>query len=96
MIDGGSAFPQPMFRTLQQEQDWPDNGWGKGGLTMRDYFAAHVPMSALGGEEGRSCKEGASLLGIKLEDYVADVHFPMLLAKAAYRYADAMLAARNT
>lgn len=63
------------------------------GLSIRDYFAIRAPVEALDPEQ--SIKEAAAELGIKAEEYKCLIHYPLLLAKRAYAYADAMLAARN-
>jgi hypothetical protein len=41
--DGGPAFPQAMVigPNGQMTSGW--DGWGMGGMTLRDYFAAHAP-----------------------------------------------------
>lgn len=38
--DGGPAFPNPLFTAANGEVTYPSAGWGMGGMTLRDYFAA--------------------------------------------------------
>lgn len=46
--DGGPAFPQPLWseplHTGNCAPDYPSNGWGAGGMSLRDYFAAHMQI----------------------------------------------------
>lgn len=42
--DGGPAFPQPLHTNMKGDMDWPSNGWGVGGMSLRDWFAAHAPL----------------------------------------------------
>lgn len=62
--------------------------------TLRDQFA----MAALAVAEADSVSsvaEGAAILGIDPKDYSPDIHYPKLVARRAYQYADAMLEARK-
>lgn len=89
--DGGPAFPQPCTE-LGYAANSPWNVAG-GGLSLRDYFAVHAPGLP------------QDLASLAME--AADVDSPnkthgeksdVLLSIRAhwnYRYADAMLAARN-
>ena len=64
------------------------------GMSLRDYFAAHAPT----GEEGiatPALSQMEEFLGIEKGTYNWLVHWPMVVAKARYVYADAMLAARG-
>lgn len=84
--DGGPAFPSAALDERKMEGAWL-------GMTLRDYFAAHAPALP-------------HKLGVLAED-AADIDNPdkthgekceVLLSIAAewrYRYADAMLAARE-
>jgi len=38
--DGGSAFPQPGWIDSDGSHHFPADGYGMGGMTLRDYFAA--------------------------------------------------------
>lgn len=38
--DGGPAFPQPLTVHPSGSIEHPSNGWGLGGMSLRDYFAA--------------------------------------------------------
>lgn len=44
--NGGPAFPQPMVENPQGGFTHPSDGYGLGGMTLRDYFAAKA-MQAL-------------------------------------------------
>lgn len=44
---GGPAFPQTSFTNGQGYQDWPCEGWGYGGMTLRDWFAGQVLVGML-------------------------------------------------
>ena len=42
--DGGPAFPQTAMPLPQGGGwDWPDQGWGYGGMRLRDYLASRCP-----------------------------------------------------
>ena len=69
--DGGPAFPQPQT----QGGDWPFNGFGMGGLTARDFFAAFALAGLLSDPHSTGNDGGFGV--------------------TAYRYADAMLKARE-
>ena len=38
--DGGPAFPQTPWRNSDGILQWPNDGWGMGGMSRRDYFSA--------------------------------------------------------
>lgn len=42
--DGGPAFPQPLFENPNGGITSPWDGFGIGGMTLRDYFATHAPL----------------------------------------------------
>lgn len=82
MKDGGAAFPYP----------GPQGTFGENGMSLRDYLAARAPADEIQEIGGTSAKECAAYLGI--ENYEFPKHYLMLLAKARYQWADAMLAER--
>ena len=86
--DGGPAFPQPLTMHPSGVMDYPSNGWGMGGMTMRDYFAAHATKMDVdthrGMETHRSKVDGELV-----------ITFKYTYEQARYAYADAMLAARE-
>ncbi len=80
--DGGPAFPQPMFVGPNGQLDYPWNGWGMGGLSLRDWLAgqafdANMREAVEWYNAGNAC----------------DVY--QRAATGSYRAADAMLAARK-
>lgn len=40
--DGGPAFPNPMYRCENGNVDFPWDGYGMGGMSLRDWFAGQV------------------------------------------------------
>jgi hypothetical protein len=87
--DGGPAFPIPL--TDDQEQEWNRSmgGVSANGMSLRDYFAAHCPITI---EEAVDIAIGAEELIAgerKLDDLLR------FYADLRLRYADAMLAARD-
>lgn len=89
--DGGPAFPQPMTLDPQRGSfEWPGNGWGIGGMSLRDCFAAHAT------EEDVRAALGNPLTTI---DGAIPIQYPTPVssaerARGRYLHADAMLAAR--
>ena len=83
MKDHGAAFP--IRGAYAEHQD--------AGMTLRDYFAAHCPVSILDDGQG-TIAEAAKELGIPVNEYDGKKHFPILQARRAYAWADAMLEAR--
>ena len=84
MKDGGPAFPGDKYMKN-------GDGWGTyahGGMSLRDYHAAHAPIGIA---------EMESVLGraVDLSNEQACAVVFMLLAKTRLLYADAMLAARE-
>lgn len=85
---GGSAFPA-MAR-------WDDGVYRyvNDGMSLRDYFAAHAPASALDINDW-SVQDCQNFLGLPDgEPYQWRKHYTGLQAKLAYEYADAMVKAR--
>ena len=79
------AFPVPMI-ALTQEGEHPEVRYsGQSGMTLRDYFAAAALPQVL------------SSMVVRFEDDQPARHYAANMrkaAKAAYQYADAMLAER--
>jgi hypothetical protein len=82
--DGGPAFPI-------------HSRWITQGLSLRDYFAARAPAVVFDGLQDNPglelCRETLGLP--KDTPWIPNIHWPRLVAKIAYRYADAMLEARK-
>jgi hypothetical protein len=76
--DGGPAFPQPSWGT-PEAKDWPANGWGMGGMSLRDWYAG--------------CALTGLLTWATHPDLVSPNRRKAV--DAAYEYADAMLKARE-
>jgi hypothetical protein len=83
--DGGPAFPH-----AAQAPEWN----GCAGMTLRDYFAAHAPTGDDGVTTPQTIKELEEFIGIPSGTYKWLVHWPIVVAKARYAYADAMLRER--
>lgn len=69
----------------------------KGGMSLRDYYAGQIMSNPqIFDEAGGGTKESAAtFIGIQTKDYVAAVHFPRVIAKSCYEYADAMIARKR-
>jgi len=80
--DGGPAFPRPFVGEAP----------GEVGMSLRDWFASHCPESEIPTFVVRNCMDH---FGISHGNQVTDEHFQILRGKARYKYADAMLKARN-
>jgi hypothetical protein len=81
MITGGPAFPVP----LNNNEEF----WGEGnvnGMTLRDYFAAKAMQASLSSPEFMVVITADEALGTNARERIATV---------SYRYADAMLKARD-
>lgn len=61
-------------------------------VSLRDYFATHAPASEIVVPD--TIQDCAMYLGIDPRDYNGDQHYPRVVARARYAYADAMLAER--
>lgn len=86
--DGGPAFPAsiPIVHNDDQGKDYLH--YEEAGMSLRDYFAAHAPIS-------EPVAEAAALItGEQKTKRYGDVYC-RLLAEHAYRYADAMIAERG-
>ena len=78
--DGGPAFPETHVHPMQGMDDLMPGWRGRGGMSLRDYFAAHAPyVTEDWGNKHRA--EGWT--------------DAQLCAKWAHEYADAMLAERE-
>ena len=80
-MDGGPAFPVK------------DSGEFYSGASLRDVFAWQA-LPIVSDDEHGTVADAARELGISPSDYVGRVHWPMLCARRAYAWADAMLAER--
>lgn len=87
---GGPAFP-----SIEQTDEWSENQGGyvpkfytEGGMTLRDYFAAHAPITF---DDIRGIM-GSSFDPSRDMDRLAII---AVLAHARAEYADAMIAARG-
>lgn len=88
--NGGSAFPESYVG-----KDRPHEGIGDG-MTLRDYFAAKaMALAQADGGQGTAA-DAEKELGMEPGTYSSKKHWPLLMAKYAYEYADAMLKARET
>lgn len=83
--DGGPAFPVLQLTTIHGEVA---AAGATGGMTLRDYFAAHA-LQALVQSEGDNWLVEQAHLGRTTEVRCQSI------AAASYRLADAMLAARK-
>ncbi len=61
------------------------------GLSKREYAAIHVSPQEMGvlDWDTRTCAE---FLGIEVSAYDWEIHYPMVVAKRRFQFADAMLA----
>lgn len=75
--DGGPAFPGPV--NVEAKQVWAQYP----GVSMRDYFAAHAPITVA---DAMKSFEEAKLTHAQLFKRIAQMR---------YAYADAMIAARE-
>ena len=81
--DGGPAFPVPMFESRDGAITSGCDGYGLGGMALRDYFATAALSGMLADSKGRDCSSEA------MPEWMALVAIP------AYRLADAMLKERE-
>jgi hypothetical protein len=82
--NGGPAFPRPGY--TDATGDWPVSVRHEAGMTLRDYFAGQALIGIMGDME-RALSEVKATRQASMPDFFAG---------AAYRYADAMLKARET
>ena len=86
--DGGPAFA----KTVQIMVNGETQDFGNDGMSLRDYFAAAMLPTV---EESGTVAAAAKELGIEVNDYDYKIHWPIIAAKRAYAYADAMIAERK-
>ena len=84
---GGPAFPQPLIE-LRGGGGFtnPSDGYGLGGMTLRDYFAANALLGLI----AEPIEGVQQCVAFELSD-----HTTQMFADAAYKFADAMLKARD-
>jgi hypothetical protein len=92
--DGGPAFPCDRDVNCEECGAHAREITPHSGMSLRDYFAAHVDDDSLVTPD--TVAKAAAELGIDAKDYDNHKHFPILVAMARYRYADAMIARRTT
>ncbi|MNC66497.1 hypothetical protein D3C87_1867900 [compost metagenome] len=85
--DGGPAFPNEGF-----------NGWGtpQKGMTLRDYFATHAPVTCI--DANQSLLQQPDAARFASCDHDGAMPMPLImkeLVRLRWEYADAMLAARE-
>ena len=90
--DGGPAFPQQLSDGQRERGCSADFGYG--GMSLRDWFAGQA-LSTAAQDTGGTVASAAKELGIPIGEYDGKKHWPKLVAKSAYAYADAMLAERE-
>lgn len=87
---GGPAFP-----TENEHQSGPSTVHYEG-MALRDWFAGQALKNNDLLDTGGTVADGKKELGLKPEEqYDYKIHWPMLVAKRCYSYADAMLAERS-
>lgn len=82
--DGGQAFPQ--------NPEWLSN---RGGMTLRDYFAAKALQALIPDECQRMKYDGSERTGFDDSPSDSSRTFAEQIARECYYIADAMLAARK-
>ena len=89
--DGGPAFPVTFQHDFgadgQKSQEWA-------GMSLRDYLAAHAPTEEVQDLFPASGEAIRSFLNLA-DAYQSKIHYHLLLAKARYIWADAILAERD-
>jgi len=79
--DGGPAYPQPLTDN-HGSMDYPSNGWGLGGMSLRDYMASAALTGIL------------NYFPVVSREDLDSTERQKRLAKHAYDMADAMIAER--
>jgi len=92
-IDGGPAFPTIEWGRTQAGEV---TQYTHGGMSHRDYLAAHAPQSVCEDIIGDTVQSTAKFIGIEAKEYDHSVHYAAAYAKATYVYADRMVAAKKT
>ena len=85
--DGGQAFPS--YEVIAHDQDGEDIFGTFPGMTLRDYFAAKAMQSLIAGSFTDIGQDGIDANRHPFQN-VED-----LMAETSYKYADAMLKARQ-
>lgn len=86
--DGGPAFPQG--------QSIGDISSVEGGMSLRDYFAAHAPVTCI--DANQSLLQQPDAARFATCDHDGAMPMPLIikeLVRLRWEYADAMLAARE-
>ncbi len=86
--DGGPAFPQG--------QSIGDISSVEGGMTLRDYFAAHAPVTCI--DANQSLLQQPDAARFAACDHDGAMPMPLImkeLVRLRWEYADAMLTARE-
>ena len=93
--DGGQAFPRAGSQTHYADGT-SDGGPGTPGMSLRDYFAAKA-LAIPDLVAANKVSDAATEVGMTSDEYTANGYqgYRALLAKCAYRMADAMLKARE-
>lgn len=92
--DGGPFFPKHL-RERKIDPYTPEELAAAAGISLRDWFAGMALQATINtGVEG-TVESAAKELGINPSDYKPSVHWPILVARDAYAFADAMIAERN-
>ena len=94
--DGGPAFPTgTQVSQNSATGETTVHQYLSDGVSVRDYFAVHAPASLVG-IDGWSVHQAHAYLGLPADvAYDWRIHYPALVAKMSYEYADAMLRARK-
>jgi exopolyphosphatase/pppGpp-phosphohydrolase len=85
---GDPAFPSFERVDVYRDETYRTEVLPVGGMTLRDYFAAHAPVS------DALVQAASEIVNDRLADRAGD-EWCRLIAAHCYRFADAMLAARE-
>ena len=95
--DGGPAFPCPVggssFTGPDGYTSWQYPGCH--GMTLIDWYVAHVTKEEYEELAPRDAGEAAEFLGITKEEYKPAMHWPVITSRIKFAIADAMLAERK-
>ncbi len=65
-------------------------------MSLRDYMATHAPASEIDGMMPKTIGDSAAALGLdSWKKYVTATHYPILVSRARYAWADAMMRVRE-
>lgn len=87
--DGQPAFP--VFND-PSSREFMCGALTHGGMTLRQYYAAHAPAQEINNELPLTAGECARFLGMEPKDYDGEKHYFLVLAKSRHNWADAMIA----